>query len=156
MIDAIKKFFNDSILDNAQENTGDDSRLKVASAALLLEMARADFAIEKQELHQVAASVRKFFGLTEQATQELLVLAEQEANDATCHYEFITLINKGFSKQDRIRLVEMLWQVAYVDERLEKHEEAMLRKIADLMYVSHSDFIATKLKVLKERDSKQN
>lgn len=148
MINAIKKFFNEAILSDEQTDNIDDSHLKVASAALLLEMARADFDIQAQELQQVAASVRQLFKLSAEDTDKILDLAEQEANDATCHYEFVSLINKGFSKQDKVKLVEMLWQVAYADECLEKHEEAMVRKIADLLYVSHADFIASKHKVL--------
>ena len=149
MLKAIKKFFDETMQTTEQGGIDDDmSRLQVACAALLLEMARADFDIQSEELAQVANSVQSMFSLSGEDTKELLQLAEQEANDATCHYEFVSLINKDFSKTDKIKLIEMLWQVAYSDAHLEKYEEAMVRKISDMLYVKHSDFIAAKHKVL--------
>jgi len=148
MLKAIKKFFDETMQVSEQEGADDMPRLHVACAALLLEMARADFEIQNEELAQVADSIQSMFSLSAEDSKKLLELAEQEADDATCHYEFVTLINKDFSKPDKIKLVEMLWQVAYADAHLEKYEEAMVRKISDLLYVKHSDFIAAKHKVL--------
>jgi len=148
MLKAIKKFFDENMQTTEQDGVNDTSRLHVACAALLLEMARADYNVQDEELAQVADSIQAMFSLSSEDTKKLLELAEQEADDAICHYEFVTLINKDFSKADKITLVEMLWQVAYADEHLEKYEEAMVRKISDLLYVKHSDFIAAKHKVL--------
>ena len=152
MLSAIKKFFDQNvhIADAALGSQSEDHAIKVASVSLLLEMARADYQVGDEELEAVADSARQMFDLTEEETQQIVELAEQHANDATCYFEFTSLINREFSPPQKIKLVEMLWHIAYSDKHLQKYEEAMVRKVADLIYVAHGDFIAAKLRV-KER-----
>jgi len=151
MITAIKKFFNEHIsvaVAGSYTGTQPENVLHLATAALLIEMARADFDVKDEELLMVADSVKEIFGLAHDEAVELVALAEQEANEATCHYEFTALINKGFQPKDKVKIVELMWQVAYADNKLQKYEEALVRKIADLIYVPHKDFIAAKHRVL--------
>jgi uncharacterized tellurite resistance protein B-like protein len=155
MLTAIKRFFNDHI--QSGDGIGDEpseQAVQLACAALLLEMARADFDMHDDELAHIAESLRAEFNLSTAQTEELVALADQEAQQATCHYEFISLINDGFSQQKKIRLIELLWQVAYADKQLSKYEEAMVRKLADLLYVRHSEFIAAKHRVLSRIQQK--
>jgi uncharacterized tellurite resistance protein B-like protein len=119
----------------------------VAAVALLLETARADFDVHDEELQSVSRHAREFFMLDESETVELVSLAEAEAQNATCYYEFTSLINKGFSTEDKIKIIELMWQIAYADKKLEKYEEALVRKIADLLYIPHAAFIAAKHRV---------
>ncbi|MCI0507838.1 MAG: TerB family tellurite resistance protein [Gammaproteobacteria bacterium] len=145
MLGTIKKFFEDHIQVFAEEaNLQQQHRMNVAAVALLLETARADFNVRDEELQTVARHVQEFLGLNESETAELVSLAETEAKNATCYYEFTSLINKGFSTEDKIKIIELMWQIAYSDTVLEKYEEALVRKIADLLYVPHSAFIAAK------------
>lgn len=123
------------------------SRLHLATAALLIEMTRADEEVKPEEQAAVMRAIRKAFGLPEQETVELVRLAEQEANDATCYRQFTALINQHFSKSQKVQVVEMLWEVAYADAEMEQYEEHLLRRLADLLYVPHSDFIRAKLRV---------
>lgn len=145
MIEAIKKFFEDNIHVQKQDNS--QTNLQIATAALLLEAARADFHVKPEEMAQVAECVRKTFELSEEQTKELIELAEMESDQATCYFEFTSLINRGFDYEQKIKVVELMWQVAFVDKYFEKYEEALIRKIADLLYVSHKDFIAAKHRV---------
>jgi len=69
---------------------------------------------------------------------------------ATGYFEFTSLINKGFSYEQKVKVVEHLWEVAFSDASLDKYEEHMVRKIAGLIYVSHKDFIDAKLRVKKK------
>lgn len=149
MLTAIKRFFEDHMkIEDDKNIASSEKALQMACAALLLEMARADFDMHDDELAHIADSLRQEFGLSEADTQALMQLADQEAKQATCHYEFISLINKGFSPEEKVRLIELLWQVAYVDKQLSKYEEAMVRKLADLLYVPHAAFISAKHRVL--------
>jgi len=149
MLAAIKKFFDDHIDAAAtQAGTSQDRRLRVATVALLLETARADFNVQDSELASVASHAREFFQLSEDETAELVGLAEEEAKNATCYFEFTSLINDGFSPEEKVKIIELMWQVAYSDKELEKYEEALVRKIADLLYVPHSAFIAAKHRVI--------
>jgi uncharacterized tellurite resistance protein B-like protein len=74
-------------------------------------------------------------------------LAEEAAHHATSDYEFTSLINKGFTPEQKVKVVEHLWEVAFADRELHKYEEHLVRRIADLLYVSHTDFIAAKHRV---------
>lgn len=151
MLASIKKFFDShlqSAATQAEEST--DHRLKVATVALLLETARADFNVHDDELAAVASHAQQYFTLNNGETSELLALAEEEASNATCYHEFTSLINNSYSQTEKAAIIEMMWRVAYADKELEKYEEALVRKIADLLHVPHSVFISAKLKVKQE------
>jgi uncharacterized tellurite resistance protein B-like protein len=79
----------------------------------------------------------------------LLTLAEDTIWESTGYFDFTSLINKGFNQEEKIKVIEHLWEVAFADAILDKHEEYMVRRIADLIYVSHKDFISAKLRVKK-------
>jgi uncharacterized tellurite resistance protein B-like protein len=148
MINAIKQFFETNIKpapDSSEEVT--EHSLQLATAALLIEMMRADAKISEGERKTITNSIRSKFRLSEQETDTLLQFAEEEIRKATGYYEFTHLINKGFTYEQKLRVVEHLWEVAFADKELDKHEEHMVRKIADLIHVSHKDFIATKIRV---------
>ena len=153
MLNAIKKFFDDHIQSatTLQDDT-EEHRLKIATVALLLETARADFQVHDQELESVAHHAQQFFDLAAGETEELVKLAEEEAQNATCYYEFTSLINSKFTPEEKVSIVELMWRIAYADKVLEKYEEALVRKIAELLYVPHSSFIAAKHRVLSEPD----
>ncbi|MCU7968532.1 MAG: TerB family tellurite resistance protein, partial [gamma proteobacterium symbiont of Bathyaustriella thionipta] len=82
---------------------------------------------------------------------ELYQLAHEELNNATDYYQFTKLIAAYFSQPQKIKMIELLWQVAYADNHLDAYEEHMVRRIADLIYVPHHDFIQTKLRVQKKQ-----
>ena len=147
MLKTIKQFFENNIGRIEEQAQDSQHRLQVATTALLLEIARADFKIEAQELEQIAAGLQAKFALSEQAVQELMTIARQEAEQAVSYYEFTSLINKGFSFEQKLQVIELMWQIAYADNYLQKYEEALVRKISDLLYIPHSDFIAAKHRV---------
>ena len=71
-------------------------------------------------------------------------LAAEEARLATDYFQFTSLINKSFSAEQKVQVIEYLWQVAYADGHLDAHEQHFMRKIADLLYVSHADYVGAK------------
>jgi len=152
MIKTIKDFFSAHVSNDAGE-TGQHSQnaLHIAAAALLIEMTRADCDVKDEELRAVADSVKQIFGLSQENANQLLKLAGKKADGAVSDYEFTSLINKEFNPQEKIQLIEMMWQVAYSDNHLEMYEEAFVRKIAELIYVPHQDFIAAKHRVLNRQ-----
>ena len=151
MLASIKKFFDSHLhTTESQRNDSLEYRLKVATVALLLEIARADFEVLDEELSSIAMHAKEYFALSEEEVSELLSLAEEEALNATCYHEFTSMINGEYTPREKASIVELMWRVAYSDKELEKYEEALVRKIADLLYVPHSTFITTKLKVKSE------
>jgi len=147
MIERFKQFFEKHLSPPAGDEAVGQDRLHLATAALLVEMTRADGEVQEDELAAVARAMRKAFDLDEKKTAELIELAESEIADATCYHQFTSLINKHFSKQQKAQVVEMLWEVAFADAEMEKYEEHLLRRLSDLLYVPHSEFIKSKLRV---------
>lgn len=123
---------------------------RLATAALLVETARADFTVEDQEIERLSALVRQVFGLSAAETDELVTLARAEADAATSLYEFTSRLNAHYGPAQRAHMVELMWRVAYADGELDKYEEHLVRRVADLLHVSHSDFIRTKLRAQEQ------
>ena len=117
----------------------------VATAALLVEMMRADYEVQPEERDAVLRALGTAFGdLSADETRDLLARAEERADDATSLYEFTQHINRQFDHEQKARVVELLWRVAYADGDLDKYEEHLVRRIADLIHVPHSVFIRMK------------
>ena len=144
MLKAIRDFF-DANLSTPEAPSDRPHTLALATATLLAEVMRLE-GTEPVERDAVLAAVRRQFSLHEGEAAELLRLAEAEARDATDYYQFTSLIRGRYSAADRVRIVEMLWQVAYADAALSAHELHVVRKIADLLYVPHSEYIAAKMR----------
>ena len=81
---------------------------------------------------------------------DLFILASEEARQSVDLYQFTSLIREHFSQEKKIKTIECLWTIAYADNHLDAHEEHLIRRIADLLYVTHQDFINAKHRVLKE------
>lgn len=134
---------------NNHEEVDDKHIMHLASAALLLEVSRADFDIQDEELESIANSLTTRFNFSEQEADNLIDLARTEQDNHVSIHPFVKIINEGCSAEEKNLLLEDLWRVAYADDKLDKYEEYQLRKIADLLYIPHSAFIQTKLKVLE-------
>jgi len=147
MLTRIQQFFERHIADPGAATRSEAERersYQLATAALLIEMSRADDVVHAVERTAVAQAVRQAFDLDEEGTAELVRLAEAQADQATSLYEFTRLINANFDARQKEHVVELLWHVAYADGELDKYEEHLVRKIADLIYVPHIAFIRAK------------
>ena len=143
MLNQIRLFFDEHLKLPAPEETSAE-QLQIASAALLLEMVTMDDKIEAIEQEAVLSLVQQRFSLTPEQASTLSDLAEQQRKEAVDYYQFTSLINKSYSLDQKIELIESLWEVAFVDGDLDMHEEYLVRKIADLLYVPHASLMKTK------------
>lgn len=145
MLNQVKAFFERHLLPDAAATGADaDHRLQLAVAALLLEMTRMDEQVKAEECTAVEAGIRDHFGLTVEESRELIDLAEAERHEATDYFQFTSLINAHYGPEERARIVERLWRIAYADETLHRYEEHLVRKVAQLLHVPHGAFIAAK------------
>ena len=144
MLNAIRRFFEDNIAAPANAPP-DEHRLQVATAALLAEVMRLDGTAEP-ERHAVLDAVKRRFDLTDDEAATLVDLAEAESREAVDYYQFTSLINREFSLEQKVHVIELMWQVVYADAELSAHEHHVMRKIADLLYIPHGDYIAAKLR----------
>ncbi|MEH6470504.1 MAG: TerB family tellurite resistance protein [Halopseudomonas sp.] len=149
MISRISQFFSNHLslaLDAELPNS--DHALQLATAALLIEVSRADFNIDESERNTVVELLKKQFQLSTEELETLVTLAKQEAEQASSLYQFTRLINDHYNPQQKSQLIRNLWQIALADDYLDKHEDHLIRKVADLIHVPHSEFIRTKLAVI--------
>ena len=152
MLDSIRKFFREHIAPETEADAaGQAARARVAAAALLVEVVRSDSEFSETERKAVLDAASRKFGLDPRESEALVQLAEAEAEEAHDLFQFTSLINASFSAEQKIRLVEELWRVAWSDDVLHHYEEHVIRRVSDLIHVPHSAFIAAKLRVQDAR-----
>ena len=150
MLQKVKRFFDNNVLAKANSNSVDSEHaVRLAMASLMIEVAESDYHDAPEERESVLKIIKDSFDLSDAETNEIVDLARQEHTDSVDYFQFTSLINQHYSAAERIELIEKLWIIAFADNELDKHEEHVIRRIADLIHVAHSDFMKTKFKVIK-------
>ena len=129
------------------ENEKTDHRIAIAS--LLCAVAYADHETSEVELLAIEASLRRLLNVDEAQLKTFISLAKEEVKQSTSIFDFTSQL-EDLEHEERIKIIEAMWQTAYADNHLDEIEEAIIRRVAGLIYVPHSEFIRTKLKVLAE------
>lgn len=122
---------------------------QVAAAALLVEAARMDAQFDPEERLVIAQLLQQRFGLSDKETESLIMEAEDVQGKSNQLIRFTKSIKEQFSEEERIELLEMLWEVAYADGRLHHYEANLLRRVGGLIYVSDRDRGAARKRVLR-------
>jgi len=150
MIELLKKFFSkDNISPRHEPSRGTSHDVRVATCALLLEMAHIDGEFNDSEKEQIIQTLKEDYGLSEEAAAELLKAAKEELKGSIDLWQFTNLVNQNYSLEEKIRIIEMVWMLAYADGTLDKHEDYLLHKMANLLRLTHKQLIEAKLKVLQ-------
>jgi uncharacterized tellurite resistance protein B-like protein len=152
MLANIKRFLENLSPDQSCSEENQQHALQLAVCVLLVEMARVDGKMSEQEFQRLTDIIDKQFSLTDDEKQELTELAHHELNEATDYYQFTAVLNQHFNAQEKLKVIEYLWEVAYVDGKIDAHEEHYLRKIHSLLHISHSQFIRVKHEVVERQD----
>ena len=146
MIKALQGFFDRHLSADDSNEATPEKRLRLATAALFVEMIRVDFEVTSVERSSLSREVQSAMELSDAETAELIELAEKESQESVELFQFTRLIDTGYTVQQKTELVERLWRLAFADAHLDKHEEHLVRKIADLLHVPHKDFIDAKIR----------
>ena len=144
MLDSLRNLFLSPPAEAEVDAAGAARRLELASAALLFEVLKADHDFDEREVASVAEVLRAGGGDAAEV-DELLKLARQQSAESTSLYEFTSLINENCDYREKCALIRNMWRIAWADDKLSKYEDHLIRKVCDLIYVSHSDFIRAKL-----------
>jgi len=145
MILRIKKFFESQLLICETTSQSDiDHKLKLSCAVLMYEMMHVDDELHDNEAQQIRLALQQQFNISENETEELLAIAHEEKKSTADYYQFTSLINQHYSQEQKIFLVKQLWHIAYADNVLDKFEEHLVRKLAELLHVPHRHFIQTR------------
>jgi len=150
MLSKIQAFFEKNFVISGDVGTSVKPQLNLAVAALLVEMILQDGEVDTSEINEVKQLLTTQLGLSEIEANKLYQLAEEEKNQSTDYHQFTCLIAKHYTQRQKVELIESLWRVAFADKVLDKYEEHMVRKISDLIHVSHKDFIQARLRVEAE------
>lgn len=144
MIGKLRDFFQQ----NLTNENAPDKCYKLATAALLLEVAYADQNTTDEEKSTLKQLLKQQFQLEEDELNSLIEFAESEVKESNDIYQFTRLINDNYDYPQRCTLIYLLWQVAIADGNIDKYEEYTIRKISELIFVDHGDFIRAKSKAL--------
>jgi uncharacterized tellurite resistance protein B-like protein len=144
VLSKLVQFFERNLQHDDSSNELSFAQKQLAVSALLIEVAIADHSYDDTEFAALLAILERKYNLPHEQLLELTELAREEQRDATSLYQFTQLINRDCSANEKFELIKAMWEVAFTDGRLDKYEEAVIRKVADLIYVSHSDFIRAK------------
>ncbi len=117
-------------------------------AALCVEMARADMQEKPEELERAKGMLAQRFALDDEAAQALINAGRKESDHSVSLYRFTHLLNEHLDETKKRTLLEMLWKVAYEDGSLDKYEDALMHKLAELLYVPIADLMLTKQRAL--------
>lgn len=145
MLSKLKELF--TLPEPSRENV--EQRQQLAAASLLIELGKADYRRDEREQATIVEAVRVCFQLDDATIAELLAQAEIASNRSTSLYEFTSVLNEHCSDAEKFELIRQLWRVAAADGNIDKYEDHLIRKVAELLYVSHQDFIRAKLEIIR-------
>ena len=155
MFESLRELFQARVAQPAEATPeAREQALRLAAAALMFEIVRADQSVGDDELTVMRAALQSTFDLSPAETGELVRLAEQQSKAASSLYEFTSLVDAGLTAPHKKRIVELLWLVAFADGRKDAHEEHLVRRIAGLLHVPHPDFIDAKLRARERADQR--
>ena len=139
-------FFKKLFQKDASEDLEIDEHGSIkACIALMLETSMADDLLDESEIKTLKATLINDFKLEETEIDELIEISKKNVDDSTSLYDFTRDINDNFDSNERFKLIESMWKIAYADGNIDKFEEHIIRKVSNLIYVSHSDFIKAKI-----------
>ena len=145
MLKSIQNIFkrkeNESAVDSKK------SEQELAYASLLIEVINSDNKFDDRERDKLLEILSNKLDIHKEELDNFTELAQKKSEDSTSLYEFTREINDQYEYEEKVSLITDLWGIAYSDGKLDKYEDYVIRKIADLIYVSHADFIKSKLKV---------
>ncbi len=125
-------------------------KYQVATAALLIEIAKADGDFSDEERNRIIELMKNDFDLDDDCIVELLELSEQKVKDSISVYEFSSVINESFTQKEKIELMKNLWRIIYEDGKLNSHEDRLIKIIGSTLNLEHKDVIDAKLFVKQE------
>jgi uncharacterized tellurite resistance protein B-like protein len=145
MLNKLNEFFS-TLIAPSNDTPRPEHTLQLATAVLMIEVMRADAESSEAELVTVMRILKQRFQLNDREVQQLSALGQHTAQQATDLHQFTSLLNRELAREEKIRIVEYMWQVAYADRHISAHENHLMRRMTDLLHISQADYIAAKLR----------
>lgn len=151
----MKKFFNNLFKKNQIEVLVEDNSVLLSAIALLLEVSLADEIMDISEVKTLKDVLLKEFDVDQTKIDDLISNAKKNQNSSTSLYEFTRKINDDYKFEDKKNLILSMWKIAFADGNIDKYEEYVIRKVSDLIYISHPDFIESKQLAREEYENRK-
>ena len=133
-----------SPLSSGAESEKEADRVLFSVVVLLAEIMHADHQLNSREKSVITSILKKYYGMDGSAASALFEEADRLLQGPVSLHEHTSLVNDSFDYRKKLDLINHLWQVAYADDMLDRYEEHLIRKLADLLHISHRDFIKEK------------
>jgi uncharacterized tellurite resistance protein B-like protein len=150
MIDLLKRFFaktESESTDTHGKDTGHDVR--VATCALLIEIARIDEKFTDAELETILRILKEKYGLSQENADAVMQEADKELEESVDLWQFARLINEHYTPDEKIEIIEILWQIVFVDGKMDKYENYLMHRLGNLLRLSHKQLMDAKVKILR-------
>lgn len=145
MLNKLSDFLS-SIIAPASAGSRPEHTLQLATAVLLIEVMRSDAESTDEEQATILKVLKERFHLPDAEVAQLSELGHRAATTANDLHQFTSLINRELDLPEKIRIIEYMWQVAYADRQISAHENHLMRRMADLLHISHGDYVAAKMR----------
>lgn len=146
MLNSLKAIFDALIGPAGAQGPQREHSLELATAVLLVEVMRADPQLREGERATAMDALRRCFNIADDELAALVELAHSTASTASDFHQFTSVLNERFSVDEKVRIVEHMWRVAYADGHLDVHENHVISRVAELLHVTHGQYIAAKLR----------
>lgn len=153
MFDALKNFIAELTGADAVEKSFDEGDYRLAAAALLVHVAAADGEMDDAERRRLSAVIEERFGLDDAATARLIEKAEASDRDAVDFYQFTSILKRTLDEDGRLKVVEMMWDIAFADGEIHEFEDNSIWRVAELLGVSTRDRVLLRQRVGGEIES---
>ncbi len=151
MIDLVKKFFGKSAEGRSENKTTERPHdIRIATCALFLEMANIDEDFTQPERDRILGILKREYHLSDEHADALVEASTAELKRSIDYWRFTNLINQNYSIDEKIRIIETVWSIAYTDGKLDKHEDYLVHKLANLLNLTHKQLIDAKLKTIHD------
>jgi len=147
MIDIVKKFFGKMTKNGSAGRKESFHDIRIATCALLLEMSQIDGDFSESERESILSTIRKDYHVSDEHAAAIIEAADEELRGNLDLWQFTSLINRNYTPEEKIEIIEMVWRIAYTDGKLDKHEDFLVHKLADLLHLTHRQLIDAKIKV---------
>lgn len=154
MLDVLKRFFSkvpEGSIQEAKGKTGYDVRIAVC--ALFVEMARQDDTFSPLEMETILSILKEKYDLSPEHAEALMTEAQRELDDSVDLWQFSHLINENYSEEEKLEIIETLWRIVFIDGKMDRYEHYLMKKLKNLLRLSHDQLIEAKLKVIKSSDT---
>ncbi len=152
MLDILKGFFSKTTEDSTRTTVQKtDHDIRVATCALFVEIARIDEKFTQEEMETIISILKEKYNLSQEHADALIAEAEKELKESVDLWQFARLINENYSNEEKVKIIETLWQIVYVDGKMNRYEHYLMNKLKKLLRLSQDQLIDAKLKVLHSK-----